>query len=258
MLMITCSVQNRLEDHMSTNSNSLQGSTVVVVGGGSGIGAAVARASIEQGAQVVLVGSRIERLRATAAALGSAAQARAADVTDQNSLAALFAGVGRVDHLVVTAGPALGSPPFAETDVATAQAGFDVKFWGSVRAVQAALPVLGPQASITLTSGLLSRKAVPGGFVKATMNAALESLARTLAKELAPRRVNVVSPGVTDTEAYAHLSAEQRAAMFDRTGKGLPVGRVGKPEEVAEAYLLAMRNGFMTGAVIDVEGGGLL
>ncbi len=79
-----------------------------------------------------------------------------------------------------------------------------------------------------------------------------------MAKELAPRRVNVISPGVIDTPAYAGMAEEQRLAMFAKAGAALPVGRVGRAEEVAAGYVLAMENGYMTGAVIDIDGGGLL
>jgi len=126
------------------------------------------------------------------------------------------------------------------------------------QAVQAALPTLAPQGSISLTSGLLSRKMVPGQVLKTTLNAALEALGKHLAKELAPRRVNVISPGVTATEAYAGMPEEARQAMFARTAANLPVGRVGQPDEVAAAFILAMENGFISGSLIDVDGGGLL
>ena len=84
----------------------------------------------------------------------------------------------------------------------------------------------------------------------------MEAAAKNLAKELAPRRVNVISPGVVDTEVWG--APADRQAMLARIGSGLPVGRVGTPEDLAEGYLLAMNNGFMTGAIIDIEGGGLL
>ncbi|QNM96171.1 SDR family oxidoreductase [Chitinimonas koreensis] len=244
--------------------STLSEQTVVVIGGGSGIGRAVAAAARADGAAVIVAGREGERLAAAAAGLG--ARAEHVDVTERASLDALFGRIGDFDHLVLTVGPQFASPKgssnsspvFAELDVAAARAAFDVKFWGQLEAAQAALGHLRPGGSITLTSGLLSRRFSAGSLVKSTMNAAAEALAKSLARELAPLRVNVVSPGVTDTEAWHHLAGPARDALFERIGGGLPVGRVGRAEEIAAAYLLAMRNGFMTGAVLDVEGGGLL
>ena len=135
---------------------------------------------------------------------------------------------------------------------------FDVKLFGSLLAVREALPYLTERASVTFTSGLLARKYSSGGLLKSTVNAALEAAAKNLAKELAPRRVNVVSPGVVDTELWGEAGSAARQATLARIGQALPVGRVGQPPELAQAYLLAMTNGFISGSVLDVEGGALL
>ena len=177
------------------------------------------------------------------------------DVTDAASLQRLFETVGRFDHLVYTSGPSVRAKTLIETDLDEAQDNFNVKLWGALRAIQQALPFLDERGSISLTSGQLGRKLVPGQFIKVGINAATEALGKQLAKELAPRRVNVVSPGVI---AYAGLAEDQRLAMFAKAGGALPVGRVGQAEEVAAGYVLAMENGYMTGAVIDIDGGGLL
>jgi len=213
---------------------------VVVVGGTSGIGQAVAAAAHAAGAKVTALGR------------GSAI---ACDVTDPVSVTQAFERLGPVDHLVLTAGARVGSPHLAQLTDAELALTYEVKLFGALRALRAALPKLAPQASVTLTSGLLSRKPSAGGLLKGSVNAAIEAAARQLAKELAPRRVNVVSPGVIDTELW---SGAAREATLARIGAGLPVGRVGRPEEVAQAYLFAMVSGFVTGSVIDVDGGGLL
>ncbi len=157
-----------------------------------------------------------------------------------------------------TSGPSVRAKTLIETDLDEAQDNFNVKLWGALRAIQQALPFLDERGSISLTSGQLGRKLAPGQFIKVGINAATEALGKQLAKELAPRRVNVVSPGVIDTPAYAGLAEDQRLAMFAKAGGALPVGRVGQAEEVAAGYVLAMENGYMTGAVIDIDGGGLL
>ncbi|XKU40359.1 SDR family oxidoreductase [Pseudomonas [fluorescens] ATCC 17400] len=233
-------------------TSSLKGKTVVVIGGSSGIGAAVARQAAARGAQVVLAGRRL------ASAVDNGVRSEPVDVTDSSTLQRLFESVGRVDHLVFTAGPSVQAKPLQDSDLQLAQDNFNVKLWGALRAIQQALPFLDERASIVLTSGQLGRKLAPGQFIKVGINAATEALGKQLAKELAPRRVNVVSPGVIDTPAYAGLSEEQRQGMFTKVGGALPVGRVGQADEVAAGYLMAMENGFITGSVIDIDGGGLL
>ncbi|WP_323985901.1 SDR family oxidoreductase [Pseudomonas canadensis] len=229
-------------------TSSLNGKTVIVIGGSSGIGAAAAA----RGAQVVLAGRRL------VSGVENGLRSEPVDVTDAASLQRLFETVGRFDHLVYTSGPNVRAKPLVETDLNEAQENFNVKLWGSLRAIQLALPFLDEHGSISLTSGQLGRKLAPGQFIKTGINAATEALGKQLAKELAPRRVNVISPGVIDTPAYAGLAQEQRLAMFAKAGGALPVGRVGQAHEVAAGYVLAMENGFMSGAVIDIDGGGLL
>ncbi|OKO46651.1 SDR family oxidoreductase [Pseudomonas sp. BTN1] len=233
-------------------TSSLSGKTIIVIGGSSGIGAAVAQAALARGAHVIVAGRRL------APGSDSGLRNEPVDVTDSASLKQLFETVGRFDHLVYTSGPSVRAKPLIETDLDEARDNFDVKLWGALRAIQHALPFLHEQGSITLTSGQLGRKLAAGQFIKTGINAATEALGKQLAKELAPRRVNVISPGVIDTPAYAELGQEQRLAMFAKAGQGLPVGRVGQAEEVAAGYVLAMENGFMTGAVVDIDGGGLL
>ncbi|ASV38908.1 dehydrogenase [Pseudomonas sp. NS1(2017)] len=231
---------------------SLNGKTVIVIGGSSGIGAAVAKAAAARGAQVVLAGRRL------VSGVDNGLRSEPVDVTDAASLQRLFEAVGHFDHLVYTSGPSVRAKTLIETDLVEAQQNFNVKLWGSLRAIQLALPFLNEHGSISLTSGQLGRKSVAGQFIKTGINAAIEALVKQLAKELAPRRVNAISPGVIDTPAYAGLAEDQRLAMFAKAGGALPVGRVGRAEEVAAGYVLAMENGFMTGAVIDIDGGGLL
>lgn len=233
-------------------TSSLNGKTVIVIGGSSGIGAAVAKAAAARGAHVVLAGRRL------ASGTENGLRSEPVDVTDTASLQRLFETVGRIDHLVYTSGPSVRAKNLIETDLNEAQENFNVKLWGSLRAIQIALPYLDEHGSISLTSGQLGRKLAPGQFIKTGINAATEALGKQLAKELAPRRVNVISPGVIDTPAYAGLAEEQRQAMFAKASGLLPVGRVGQAEEVAAGYVLAMENGFVTGAVIDIDGGGLL
>ncbi len=145
-----------------------------------------------------------------------------------------------------------------QVDLEAARAAFDVKFWGSVNVARAVARHIRPSGTLTLTSGVLARLVIPGTFVKAAMNAALEATARMLAKELAPIRVNIVSPGLTRTEAYAGMDDAAREAMFSGAAESLPAGRVAEAADVAAGYLFAIDNPSVTGAVIDIDGGALI
>ena len=141
-------------------NSSLSGKTVVVIGGSSGIGAAVAKAAAARGAQVVLAGRRL------VSGTENGLRSEPVDVTDAASLQGLFEAVGRFDHLVYTSGPSVRAKPLVDTDLDEAQENFNVKLWGSLRAIQLALPFLDERGSITLTSGQLGRKLAPGQFIK--------------------------------------------------------------------------------------------
>jgi NAD(P)-dependent dehydrogenase (short-subunit alcohol dehydrogenase family) len=186
------------------------------------------------------------------------AQGLAADVTDLAGLGEALGGIGLIDHLAYTAGARTASTPLSKLDEDALAQALAPKLFGAVAAVRLALPHLAARASITLTSGQVSRKYGSGTLVKGVVNAAIEAAGRHLAKELAPRRVNVVSPGVADTALWGEAGSETRTAFLAKAAAGLPVGRVAQPREVAQAYIFAMTNGFANGAVIDVDGGGLL
>ncbi|CAG2147629.1 SDR family oxidoreductase [Cupriavidus plantarum] len=213
----------------------------VIVGGQTGIGRAVADALSERPGRV-LVASRRNGL----------------DIADPAAVERYFEQLGPVDHVVFTAGSQAPGGKLADVNLADAKAAFDVKFWGTLAVARAAAKHLRPGGTLTLTSGFLARRTVPGTIVKTAMNAALEAVAKILARELAPIRVNVVSPGLTDTEAYAGMDAAARSAMLDRAATSLPVGRYGRAEDLAQGYLLAIDNPFMTGAIIDIDGGALI
>lgn len=213
----------------------------VVIGGTSGIGAAVAKALAERPGRVEI-----------------ASRATGLDIADAAAVATYFQQLGPIDHLIVTAGSSAPGGKVVDVDLDAAKAAFDVKFWGSIVLAREAAKSIRPGGTITFTSGFLARRTVAGTFVKTAMNAAIEAAAKVLAKELAPVRVNVVSPGLTQTEAYAGMTGQARDAMFDRAAATLPAGRVGRPQDIARGYLFTTDNPFVTGSVIDIEGGALI
>ncbi len=218
-----------------------QETRTVVIGGTSGIGSAVADALESRPGEVLRAG-----------------RSNGLDVEDPKEVAVYFAAIGPVDHVVFTAGSQAPGGPVSGLDLEAAKTAFDTKFWGAVAVAQAAAKHVRPGGTITFTSGFLARRTVPGTFVKTAMNAALEAGAKVLAKELAPVRVNVVSPGLTDTSAYAVMDPAARTAMLNKAAETLPAGRFARPGDVAAAYLLLIDNPSMTGAVIDVDGGALI
>ncbi|GAB2929031.1 SDR family oxidoreductase [Rhodococcus aerolatus] len=234
---------------------NVSGQKIVVVGGTSGMGRAVAEAAVADGAEVVVVGRDAARAGAVAAELG--ATGVACDLTDPASIDALAEQVGPLDHLVLSAAT-LSYGPFLEMDVDEARAVLDGKFWGYYLAVRALAPQLSEQGSITLFSGVAAVRPDSGTTIVTAVNAAIEGLARSLAIELAPRRVNAVSPGVVQTPSWAHLSESERQDTFDQLADSLPVGRVGQPADVAHAVLELASNGYTTGEVRTVDGGARL
>lgn len=236
---------------------SLSDRTVVVLGGSSGIGLAVARGARRAGARVVVAGRDPERLAAAAAAVPGLETA-VVDITDEASIAACFAALGAFDHLVVTAGATLGATPLASLDAAALREAIDVKLTGSLLAAKHAAAQLRAGGSIGFTSGVLARKPSPHAVVKTVINAALEAAVRQLARELAPLRVYAISPGPVDTPSWRLLDAAARRAMFERLGASLPVGFVASADDTAAGYLFAMQARALSGAVIDLDSGALV
>lgn len=233
----------------------LTGKNIVVLGGSSGIGFAVASAALAQGATVHIGSSNADKVEAAVTRLGDGASGSAVDLSDEASIEAFFAPLGPIDHMAYTAGDwtrrRLKIGP--EFDAAEAQASFDVRFWGILRSLKFALPLLAADGSVTLTSGLFAHRPAKGSAFSTALTGAVEHLAQGLAVELAPVRVNVVTPGFIATEAWARLPADAVDAMV----KDQPLPRAGDPAEAAEAYMYFMRAGFTTGQRAIVDGGAL-
>jgi len=231
----------------------LKGNKVVVVGGSSGIGLATAELATREGAEVIIASRNAERLNAAAANIG--ARAIAADVTDDKSVEDLFRACGPVDHVVVTAAQ-LRSGPFKTVPMDDVRATMEGKFWGAWRVARFA--DIRPGGSLTLVSGFLSIRPRPNSAIVGAANGAIESLARSLALELAPVRVNCVSPGIIDTPIRAAMPEAARRDMLAKTAASLPVGRVGVGEDIARQIFAFMTIGFATGSIVYIDGGALI
>jgi NAD(P)-dependent dehydrogenase (short-subunit alcohol dehydrogenase family) len=237
----------------------LQGQKIVVFGGGSGVGLASAKLLASHGAEVVVTGRSADKLAAATQGSGSAGgsiTARVVDGRDVAALKAFFTELGAFDHLVLTAGQTTRGGSFLDhlTDASFRET-FDGKFWVQVNAAHQGARFVRLGGSITFTSGGASRRAIPGMANIAATNGALDALVPVLALELAPTRVNSISPGTLRTSYWTGVPADQLEQVFGRMAKALPAGRVGTAEDVANAVLFLVTTSFVTGTVLAVDGG---
>jgi NAD(P)-dependent dehydrogenase (short-subunit alcohol dehydrogenase family) len=236
-----------------TRQLDLDGKTAVVAGGTSGIGEATAAAFAAAGAGVMVTGRDAARLEASAARSG--ATGLVCDATSATDRDALAARVERVDFLVLSLSGASGAGPFATLDLHALRAAFEGKLWPQLALLQSLLPQMDDDASVVFVSAASARAGLPGTTGLAALNGAIEAAIRPLATELAPRRVNAVSPGVIDTPWWSAAPAELREQTYTSIAQTVPAGRVGTADDVAQAILLLATNPYITGTTVPVDGG---
>jgi NAD(P)-dependent dehydrogenase (short-subunit alcohol dehydrogenase family) len=237
---------------------NLQGKRIVVLGGSSGIGLATAQAAVREGASVVIASSRKARVDEALATLPAGTEGHVLDLADSAATQALFARLGQFDHLVFTAGETLQLGSLATTDIDAARRFFTLRYWGAFCAAKYGSSGIRTGGSIVFTSGIAGQRPQAGWSLGASICAAMEGLTRALAVELAPIRVNIVSPGIVQTPLWANMAETDRAALYQRISDRLPVGHVGDAAEIAQAYLYLMRQTYSTGQVLVVDGGAVL
>jgi NAD(P)-dependent dehydrogenase (short-subunit alcohol dehydrogenase family) len=226
----------------------------LVIGGTSGVGLATARELAAQG-DTVHVASRDADRVASITTVAPELTAHRLDANDAAAVASVAAQIAPIDALVITLSGSEGSGPLAELELDVLRRAFEAKFWPTLTALQAALPHLSEHASITLVGAISAHAAMPGTAGIGALNAAVEGLVRPLAVELAPRRVNAVSPGLVDTPWWDALPAAAKASYFEAAGAGLPIGRVSTAHEIGQAAALLARNGSITGTILPIDGG---
>ena len=233
---------------------SVKEKRVVIIGGSTGIGYAVAECALVEGATVVIGSSSAANVEAALSKLGRGVTGSAVNVRDESSVADFFRTHGTFDHLVFTAGDfeTVHNPmPIAQLDMSKAGENLEVRFWGALKVVKHALPYISANGSITLTDGTVTHRPPKGRALISAFGGAIEHLVRGLAIDLAPIRVNSVCPGVALTETLVRLAHGQEAQMTAHQ----PLPRGGRPDELAQAYLYSMRGGFTTGQILIVDGG---
>jgi NAD(P)-dependent dehydrogenase (short-subunit alcohol dehydrogenase family) len=236
---------------------SLAHSTVVILGGSSGIGLATAKAASAESARVIITGRSVDRLKSAKALLGADVRTVALDVADEAGTRALFQELDRVDHVFITAGSVVldsGLTP----DSASLRPALDTRFWGAFAAAKYGAARMRAAGSIVFMSGTTARRPLKGAAVATASCGAVEAFARALAVDLAPIRVNTIQPGYVDTPMLDELLGEAHTAIKAEIGAQLPVKRIGRSEEIAEAVLFLMKNGYVNGITLTVDGGGLL
>jgi NAD(P)-dependent dehydrogenase (short-subunit alcohol dehydrogenase family) len=236
-------------------SAKLNHARVLVVGGSSGIGLATAAAASDAGAAVTIVSRSQTKLESAVNALGKAARAVALDTGDVAAVERFFADEAPWDHIVVSAAQT-PSGPVRSLGLADAKIAMESKFWGAYHVARAAKIREG--GSLTFISGFLSVRPSANSVLQGAINAALEALARGLALELAPVRVNAVSPGLIATPLWSGMPNDKREAMFASVAQRLPARRVGQPEDIANAVMFLVTTPFATGSTVRVDGGGAI
>lgn len=234
------------------------GEHVLVVGGSSGMGFALAARLLAAGSAVTIVGRSPERLTQARQKLGDVPglHAIAADATHEDDVERVFQSVGDLHHIVWTAADVSGVYVLLPgMDVAIARRVIDSKVIAPLLLAKHGVARLAPGGSITFTSGIAAYRPAPRGSVVAAINGAIESLVYALAVELAPIRVNAVSPGWVDTPIWDAVAGEGKGAALEGMAKRLPVGRIGQPDDIAKAIEAIIHNGFMSGTVVHVDGG---
>ncbi|TMV86488.1 SDR family oxidoreductase [Thioclava sp. BHET1] len=233
---------------------TLQDSSILIIGGSSGIGFGVAQAAIAKGARVTIASRSPEKVASAAQRLHGDVAMAVLDTGDTEKIDAFFSNQS-FDQVFCSAAATKVSA-VRDLPLKEAYASFNSKFWGAYRIARAAQINAG--GSLTLVSGFLSIRPKAGAAIQGAINAGLEGLTRGLALEFAPIRVNCISPGLVETEMYDTLAGDGRKSMFENAAQKLPAGLVGTPAHIAIQAIALMENPYMTGATVFVEGGGAL
>ena len=260
-----------MTESQSKSLSKLQNCHVLILGGSSGIGFGVAEAAVEHGARVSIASSQQSKINHALSRLQSAYPDKTAQLhgyscdlshpqkleSNLDSLLQAASATAQIDHIVFTAGDAVKIAPLSDLSVDDILASGNVRFLGPLILAKLAPHYLsaGPKSSITLTGGTMSHRPLKNWSVQAAWGSGVEGIARGLAVDLAPIRVNLVSPGAVYTELFHGIPEQSIQAVLQGYREWTLIDKVGTPEEVAESYIYLMKSTFVTGTVINTDGG---
>lgn len=236
----------------------LNGKRIVVIGASQGIGYETSKLLAQKETMIVMASKTKEKIEAAANTIGKNVIAKTLDFMDELAVKNFFEEIGKIDHLVCAGASNSVWGAFHEIETSPLHNAFNSKFFGYYFLSKHALPVLSKDGSIVFIIAGSARKAIPGTSGLAAVNGAILAMGKTMASELGPIRVNMVSPCIVDTPYYNWMNNEQKQALFKQMGDRLPIGRIGKPEEIAHSIIMLLENDFITGAILDIDGGGSL
>jgi NAD(P)-dependent dehydrogenase (short-subunit alcohol dehydrogenase family) len=227
---------------------------ILIVGGSQGMGLGAAKCAINAGAEVILVGRDEAKLNKVVEALGSKASGMVGDLTETSSYDTLLEKAGRFDHLFISASPG-NKAGFKDEYASFEESYLYGKLWLTFLFLQKAAPYINKGGSITLLSGGLAIRPHPNWPLVGVAFAAIEALAQSLAVSLAPLRVNVVRPTNIEKDAAAFKTADAKKQYEEETSEGTLLKMIGTAEHIGEAVVFLMSNDFMTGHILDLDGG---
>ena len=236
---------------------NLKGKRIVIIGGSSGIGKAVAQMAFNSGAQVILTSRKLEKAKKVAEEIGDSVVGNRLDIDNDLQVESFFGSISKIDHIYIAAGATkLGAVTSGELEE-NMQA-FNTRILGSLRVVRAVVDKMTHLGSIVFTGGVSTDRPITGAWVSGLATATAEQLARVLVMELPNIRFNAVSPGYTDTPMWDAFFGDDKPDILGNVAASLPVKKIATPEEVASAVIFLMSNGSITGEVIHIDGGGRL
>lgn len=237
---------------------TLKDKRVIILGGSSGLGLATAQAAAADGAEVIIVSSNQQRIDKALASLPENSKGFAVSLDKEENIKSFFNNIGNFDHLIYTAGENISMSMVDDTDIEKSKDFFTIRFWGAFAAIKYGRPYINDGGSINLMSGNFGQRPAAGYSLGATICGAMDAFTRAMAVEFAPIRINNIAAGVIDTDLWGNLSKDDKENFFGHLEKTLLLKRVGQPMDVAEAFVFLMKQEYITGQSLVIDGGAVL
>lgn len=241
---------------MNTTANDLTNTRIVVIGGSSGIGFSVAKLAAGAGAEVIIASGNSNRINDALKSLPDSAKGFVVNVTKEEEVKNFFENIGAFDHLVYTAGENIRFSTIADANLEDSKDYFNIRYWGAFLCTKYAAANI--RKSIIFTSGIASNRPGAGWSLGASICGAMESFMRAMSIELAPVRVNIVSPGLVISPLWDSMDKTEKNAFFESYKEKLPVKMVADADDLAKTYVYLMQQDYATGQVVIVDGGASL